>query len=165
TGGRDTSGLQARVEAMRMGEIAGTWLRTSAVTVADAGTDIRTFQLSVVPGTYAITVYPDDPSLPVVRLPEPFDLFASTTLDLMLPASAEYRVVTGRVVRSEPDRSPIAGAQVQGFDPIGWASSTIARTGGDGRFAILFPPGDDRYTVRVSRTTDTGKIPTVDRTG
>jgi hypothetical protein len=163
--GTDTTGLPARVEVSRDGEIAGTQVRVSGVTVTDTISGDLTFRLAVLPGIYQVVIYPDDPSYPPVRLPSPIDLTTSVVKDLVLPARTAYLTVTGKVVRLPTDRRGVAGVAVQGLDPSSPAVSTVATTDTLGHFTLVFPPGTRIYTLRAARSSDGPLIPTVDRTG
>jgi hypothetical protein len=161
-GAPDPSGLRARVEAVRAGEIAGTSIRASAVTIVDPLSGRRLFKLSVPPGTYEVRVFPEDPDLPPYRMPAPLELTTSLEKDLVLPPLAAYRILRGQVVRGSGGLA-VAGALAQALDAGGLVASTVSRTGADGRFQIRLPPGDTvSYTLRVTRSTDGPKIPTVD---
>jgi hypothetical protein len=160
----DQAGIRARVEAQRRGDIAGTLLWASAATVSDPLTGHRLFRLSLVPGTYEVAVFVEDGSVPPFRIAS-LPIPTSLEKDLYLPPLAAYRRVSGVVIQSATDRTPARGVQVQGFDPDGPTVSTVDRTGQDGRFTVLFPPGDAVYTLRVSRTADGPRVPTVERVG
>lgn len=164
-GSRDTTGLRARIEASRRGDIAGTSVRASALTVAEAGTGRNVFRLALTAGVYDVSIFPESSELPPVLWTSRVDLSASLERDLVLPAQSAFRRIAGLVVRSETTRTPVAGVHVQAFTASGAPASTVAKTFADGRFSLLALPGDATYSVRVSSTPDGPKIPTVEKAG
>jgi hypothetical protein len=164
-GSEDVLGMRARVEAVRPGEVPGTFLRASAATVPDPQTGRRTFRLLLVPGRYEITVYPDSPDLPTYRLRSPIDLTTSSeSNDLVLPPVRSLRTVSGIVLETPDEPEPVVDAHVQVFDSAGVAVSTLGRTDVLGRFTVALPPGEMAHLLRISPSPENPHLPVLERT-
>ena len=148
--------VPGRVLLSRRSVIPGTSVRFDALAEDGAGYEVR-----VVPGSYDLSVFPDNEEFPPFR-EDGFEVRQETVRDVFLPEWRDYGRLAGRVVVREGDGRGVPGIRVIALSADATRLSTEDVTADDGRFTLTLPPVEDAWTVRLAPTDLNPLFPTVD---
>ncbi len=148
--------VPGRVVLRRQDAISGTTVRFET-----AAEDGKGYELSVVPGRYDLSVFPDNEAIPPFQ-ETGFEVRQDTIRDVYLPDWSDYGRLTGRVVVREGDEQGVPGIRVRAFSADVSQLSTVDITDADGRFEVVVPPVDDVWTLRLQPSDLSPLYPTVD---
>jgi len=151
TGDAFSLNVPGTIELRADGDIPGLDFAFSAPSLSGVDREGYGFSLRVLPlRRYVGTFRPEDPTLPRHVFAITPDEVATGRFDILLPAKADYRKVTGRVMRS--DYVPIPSARIvvltAAREFIGVASSEEVR----GLFEVLVPPTVNEVFIKVEST-------------
>ena len=121
------------------------------VTSGSSGDSVGAFSVELAPGSYQVTVRPEESSVPPFRIAD-LEVSAGTLINnIVLPDPDTHFVVNGMLVRALDDGTevPILGARVILISPAtGLVMSTEGETV-EGLFSVRVPPNEDDYIFGI----------------
>ena len=156
TGDAFALNVPGSIDLRAEGDIPGLDFAFTAPSLSGVDSDGYGYSMRVLPGRrYVGTFRPEDPTLPRHVFAITPEEVATGRFDVLLPAKADYRVLEGRVMRS--DYTPIGSARVvvltAAREVVGVASTEDVR----GLFEVLVPPSVNEVFIKVE-STGTSKV-------
>jgi hypothetical protein len=150
--------------------LSGLPILRSVTTGADLdGQSPGEFSVRLAPARYAVTIDPEDPAFPSLRVGE-LEVDGDLRFDPQLPSPETHFIVTGSVVRYRPGEGgaadavapvPLRGARVTLTSTVTGQSLSTEGITAEGRFSVRLAPVPGEYGIRITPTSDGEPLPDI----